>query len=219
MKRILPTLLLAVGAGGCCLCGCASMEPVAADRHPGFEKYYSAENMRDYTLLKDDSTFVVHQSGSSFGGTYSVDGKTLLLTPTDGNMSLLGSIDGRIITDNDGKKWIRQEYSFFDRVLCRDPWHPFHNKSPKGWLIRPWEGKLYVCKRPKGRPPPRLDAEAIIVVLRHGESDRLATTKNMIADTKEYTIHLSFAPSGTLWPDAKKDLLDILLRKPRPEPE
>lgn len=176
-------------------------------------KYYSTRNMRYFTLLKPDRIFVIHQKSRDISGRYNVKGETLMLSPDNEQISLIGHIQGRTVVDNEGERWIRPQYTFTNLAIRTGTSLEMQNRLPRGWLMRYWEDRYYICKAPKGEPPRSLDADAAVVIMRHGESDVMADATNMIAETPEYTIHLSMAPSGKLWPSATEDLLRIFLGK------
>jgi hypothetical protein len=203
---------LAVGIAAFCLFGSVAAEDAgqtAPPPHAG--KYYSTGNMRYFTMLKPDGQFFVHQGEGDLNGHYSVHEDSLRLTLDDGRISLIGHIRADTIIDNDGERWIRPQVSFTNRTIRQESILDLQDRLPKGWLLRHWEGRYYISKLPKGPPPSSLDAEAAVIIIRHGESDALATAWNMVADTPDYSMHLSLAPSGDLWPTAKDDLVALFL--------
>lgn len=143
-------------------------------------------------------------------------GHALLLTPDFQQVSLLGNINGRALIDNNGECWMRPLHSFTNRTVREESLLRLQERMPKGWLLRLSEGRYALCKRPEGAPPPSLDADAIVIILRQGEADVLASADNMIADTPEGTVHMSRAAFGKLWPNAEKDILDIFLEPTEP---
>ena len=70
-------------------------------------KYLSEKNHQDFTELKSDGTFLIQQGNMSLNGKYAIDGKQIKLTLSTGD-ALTGSIEGRTITDNEGKLWTKQ---------------------------------------------------------------------------------------------------------------
>jgi hypothetical protein len=72
----------------------------------GVGKYLKGKNSQNVTELKSDGTFVVREGDVSFTGKYTIEGNRLTLTLTNGTV-LTGSIEGRTITDNEGKQWTR----------------------------------------------------------------------------------------------------------------
>jgi hypothetical protein len=197
------------------ICGCATAPkaPVVAPSSPA-GKYYSTHNLASFTLLKPDGRFVVRENGGTLKGKYTVKGHTLLLTPDFQQVSLLGNINGRALIDNNGECWMRPPHSFTNRTVRDESFLVLQKRLPEGWLLRFWEGRYGLCKRPAGPPPPSLNADAMVIILRQGETDALARADNMIADTPDCTVHLSRAPFGKLWPNAERDIPDIFLTPP-----
>ncbi|HXE96026.1 MAG TPA: hypothetical protein VN642_06455 [Dongiaceae bacterium] len=70
-------------------------------------KYLYETNHQNYTELKSDGTFTVHQGTVDANGKYAITGKQLKLSLSTGEV-LIGSIEGRTITDNEGKLWTKQ---------------------------------------------------------------------------------------------------------------
>ena len=66
-------------------------------------KYVDEKRPQDYTELKSDGTFLIHQWNLNASGKYSIDGKRLILTMSSGEV-VEGKIEGNTITDNEGSR-------------------------------------------------------------------------------------------------------------------
>ena len=135
-------VLLPVLAG---LCGC-TMRPVAPAAVPApaaprtataAGTYYSVDDCGEYTTLRPDGTFRVWQDEEAMEGRYVLRDKTILLTPADATMSLLGSLSGHELTDNKGRTWIRPPLSFADRDVDVHGYTERLQLLRAGWLVRP----------------------------------------------------------------------------------
>lgn len=70
-------------------------------------KYVDEKNSQDFTELKKDGTFLIHQGNLSASGKYSIEGKRLILTLSSGEVAE-GTIEGKTIIDNGGSRSTRQ---------------------------------------------------------------------------------------------------------------
>ena len=68
-------------------------------------RYVSEVNPDAYLELKDGGQFVVNQD-RAFSGDYTVDGNTITLIYMFG--SFVVTLDGDIITDEDGERWVKE---------------------------------------------------------------------------------------------------------------
>jgi hypothetical protein len=99
LKRLAaPALVLA--ALGLGLAGCSN-------NGSGAGKYVNEKKGQDYTELKSDGTCVIHQGNGSFAGKYAIDGSKLTLTMQTGDV-VVGKLEGKTITDNEGEHWVKQ---------------------------------------------------------------------------------------------------------------
>jgi hypothetical protein len=73
----------------------------------GTGTYVSSKNPKEYTELKSDGTFVCHQQAASFSGKYVIQGTTLTLI-VPGGKGAKGTIKGKVMTDNEGMRWIKK---------------------------------------------------------------------------------------------------------------
>lgn len=71
-------------------------------------KFYNPLNKDYYLELNDDGTFFLKDLNMNVSGRYEISGSTITLKPGQGLSTKKGRIEGNIITDPDGEKWIRQ---------------------------------------------------------------------------------------------------------------
>ena len=87
---------------------CCTLAMFGCDRSTtSVGKYVSDKNPQDYTELKNDGTFFIHQGNLSASGKYSIEGKRLILVLSSGEIAT-GSIEGKTITDNEGSRSTKQ---------------------------------------------------------------------------------------------------------------
>jgi hypothetical protein len=67
-------------------------------------KYFRQNSPQDYTELKSDGTFLIHQSDFNGDGKYKINGKRLILTLSTG-VVVEGNIELKTMIDNRGNVW------------------------------------------------------------------------------------------------------------------
>jgi hypothetical protein len=70
-------------------------------------KYFGEKKPQEFTELKKDGTFLIHQKNLDANGKYSIDGKRLILKLSSGEI-VEGNIEGNTIIDNEGGRLTKQ---------------------------------------------------------------------------------------------------------------
>jgi hypothetical protein len=80
-------------------------------------------------VLADDGSFCISEDGFGLVGSYAIDAEHLTLRPTEEGLGEeAGSIDGDVITDPDGERWIRTE----DAPACAESSIPSGTEAGPG---------------------------------------------------------------------------------------
>lgn len=70
-------------------------------------KYARERNTTDYLELRRDGTYIVFQGSRGFTGKYEIQGGEIILK-TDQGFAQRGKIDGEVIVDPEGERWVRR---------------------------------------------------------------------------------------------------------------
>ncbi|NQT82231.1 hypothetical protein HQ563_04365 [bacterium] len=70
--------------------------------------YVNKDNSKEELELKSEGKFFLTERGMSFHGDYEVKGEEIIFK-LPGGMAAKGKIKGDVITDNDGKTWVKKK--------------------------------------------------------------------------------------------------------------
>src|SRR5262245_5863535 len=107
-RRVILTAVAAFVLASCSGSGSSPGSAVPETSHAG--GYALEGSTTDFIVLGEDGRFCVSEQGGAMGGTYEVEGDQITLkADRDPLGEAVGSIEGDVLVDPDGQRWVRTQ--------------------------------------------------------------------------------------------------------------